>query len=176
MIAIAPHQQVLSLPQRVQAVEARIDGQLIQIRSHARGTVARVHVAQGDLVHRGDLLLELEPRVTAHGNGIATEIHAPATGRVLSLNAMRGEVVARRDLVASILHANELWALARFAPADFVRLRVGQYARVRTASHVLVGRVGGLRGARDPVLLDLVGRSATALRPGMAAAVAVEVD
>jgi len=176
MIAIAPGQQALRLPERVHAVEAWIDGQLIDMKSPARGKIARVCVANGDFVHRGDVLVELEPRVGPKGNAIATEIRASVAGRIVDLSVARGDAVARRDPVATILFRNELWVLARFDAREFARLRVGQYARVRTETRALLGRIGGLMGALDPVLLDLVGGSARAPRPGTPAAVAVEVD
>jgi multidrug resistance efflux pump len=177
MIAIAPGQQFLTVPDRIRSVEAWVDGQVIEIAAQRRASVARVHVTKDQLVHRGDPLADLE-----RGGGdrplaaAASRIEVPVPGRILAIEVGRGDHLDRKDPVASILYRNELWVLARFERHAFARLRTGQYARIRTPTHVLLGRVGGLRGPSDPVLLDLVGRSATALHPGMPAAVAVEVD
>ncbi len=154
-------------PERVGALEAWIDGQIVEVMAPPRGVVERVVAAKDQLVERGDLLLQLDRRV---------EVRAPAAGRLIGLDVLPGQLVDRSRPLASILYSNDLWVLARFGPEQFARLRLGQHARVHTDAHVLAGRVGGMIGPRDPVLLDLVGRHRTALRPGMNASVTVELD
>jgi len=153
--------------ERVSALEAWVDGQMVEILAPPRGVVERVVAAKDQLVEAGDLLIQLDRRV---------EVRAPVAGRLIGLDVLPGDLVDRSRPLASILYSNELWVLARFGPEEFARLRLGQHARVHTEARVLAGRVGGMIGARDPVLLDLVGAHRAALRPGMNAAVTVEMD
>ena len=155
------------LPERIRALDAWIDGQTVEIVAPPRGVVKRVVAAKDQLVEKGDLLLQLD-----HGE----EVRAPVAGRLIRLDVLAGGAVDRSRPLAAILYSNDLWALARFGLEEFGRLRVGQHARVQTASHVLAARVGGLISRRDPVLLDLVGTLRAALVPGMKATVSVEVD
>jgi multidrug resistance efflux pump len=154
-------------PEHASAIEAWVDGQMVEILAPPRGVVERVVAARGQLVEKGDLLVQLDRRV---------EVRAPVAGRLIGLDVLPGDLVDRSRPLASILYSNDLWVLARFGPEEFARLRIGQHARVRTEARVLTGRVGGMIGPRDPVLLDLVGWHRTALRPGMNALVTVELD
>ncbi len=138
--------------ERVSALEAWVEGQMVEVLA---------------LVEEGDLLIQLDRRL---------EVRAPVTGRLIGLDVLPGDIVDRSRPLGSILYSNDLWVLARFGPEEFARLRLGQRALVHTEARVLAGRVGCMIGPRDPVLLDLVGMHRAALRPGMNAAVTVEVD
>ena len=155
------------VPGRIRALDAWIDGQIVEIVGPPRGVVKRVLAAKDQLVEKGDLLLQLDR---------GAEVRAPAAGRLIRLDVLPGAAVDRLRPLAAILYSNDLWALAHFGPEEFARLRVGQHARVQTATHVLAGRVSGLISRRDPVLLDLVGGHRAALLPGMSAIVSVDVD
>ena len=155
------------LPERVSALDAWIDGQTVEIVAPPRGVVKRVLAAKDQLVEKGALLLQLD-----HG----VEVRAPVEGRLIRLEVLPGGAVDRSRPLVAILYSDDLWALAHFGPEQFARLRLGQHARVQTATHVLAGRVGGLISPRYPVLLDLVGGHHAALQPGMSAAVTVEVE
>jgi len=154
------------LPRRIRALDAWIDGQVVEVVGPPRGVVKHVLAVQDQIVEKGDLLFHFDRD---------TEVRAPVAGRVIRLAASTGGAVDRLRPLAAILYSNDLWALARFGPEDFARLSVGQHARVQTATHVLAARVGGLIGPRDPVLLDLVGGHRAALLPGMQGTVWVEV-
>src|SRR6266850_1543445 len=49
-----------SRPGRVAAIEAQIDGEVVQVRAKMHGVVERVLVAKGQLVEKDDLLVELD--------------------------------------------------------------------------------------------------------------------
>lgn len=156
------------LPRRIRALDAWIDGQIVEIVGPPRGVVKRVLAAKDQLVEKGDLLFQLDR---------GAEVRAPVAGRLIRLaSVLPGGVVDRLRPLAAILYSNDVWALAHFGPEEFARLEVGQHARVQTATHVLAGRVGGLISRRDPVLLDLIGGHRAALLPGTSAVVSVEVD
>jgi len=152
--------------ERVSALEAWVEGQMVEVLAPPRGMVERVVAAKDQLVEEGDLLIQLDRHV---------EVRAPVAGRLIGLDVLPGDLVDRSRPLGSILYSNDLWVLARFGPEEFARLRLGQRALVHTEARVLAGRVGGMIGPRDPVLLDLVGMHRAALRPGMNAAVTVEV-
>ena len=155
------------LPRRIRALDAWIDGQIVEIVGPPRGMVKRVLAVQDQIVEKGDLLFQLDR---------GAEMRAPVAGRLIRLGASTNGAVDRLRPLAAILYSNDLWALARFRPEEFAWLSVGQHARVQTATHVLGARVGGLISSRDPVLLDLVGGQRAALQPGMRVTVSVVVD
>jgi multidrug resistance efflux pump len=144
-------------------VEARIDGQIIDVMTNIRGLVERVLITESQLVEKGDLLLELDQRM----------IRAPVAGRVLTRNVHPREYAAPAEPLVSILDSDDLWVLARFGAEDFDRLRVGQLARVGVAGDFFAARLTGLIGPEEPALLEFVARPAVALRPGMVAAAIV---
>jgi multidrug resistance efflux pump len=158
---------VQTWPDYVAALDAWTDGQVVDVEAPPRGIVERVLATKNQLVEKGDPLVQLDRRI---------EVVAPVSGRLVGLDVHPGDVVDRSRPLASILYSNDLWVLAHFDPDEFARLQFGQHARVQIGMLVIAGRVSGLIGAGDPVLIDLVGRNRTALRPGMDAVVSVEVD
>lgn len=70
----------------VPATVARVAGEVTQVTASAYGSVARVQVAEGDLVHRQQLLVELEHRELDHDVNLA----AVELARVLGAPAATG--------------------------------------------------------------------------------------
>jgi multidrug resistance efflux pump len=94
------------------------------------------------------------------------EIRSPAKGRVLTTRVRPGDLVAAGQPLLSLLHADELWAMAMFEPSEFAGLRMGQRARVSMGAGHFDARVAGFVTADDPVLLEFDVRPPLSLRPG----------
>ena len=221
-----------SRPGLVSAIEAQVDGEIVQVRAGMEGVVERLLVTKGQLVQKDDLLVELDhreldQRITAAAaaldraltksrarapksspvarnpgnvsasvelpvsievhraraaymrermNRLEAEVRAPVAGRVLRSSVLAGGCVGVSEPLVSILEGNLMWVLARFAPSEFARLRLGQQATVRAGGHIVFARVDGIVTQADPVLLEFIGRPDVALRPGMTAEVAIETD
>ncbi len=114
--------------------------------------------------------------VLARLERLNAEIRAPAKGRVLATAVRPGDSVLPGQPLVSIVDSDDLWVMARFDPADFVALRVGQRARVTAGLRHFDATVSGFITPDDPVLLEFDTRPEVALRPGMHAAATVIAD
>ncbi|WP_269515463.1 HlyD family type I secretion periplasmic adaptor subunit [Brevundimonas subvibrioides] len=124
--------------------QVAISGNRQAVQHQQGGVVSALHVAEGDRVHRGQILVEL-----ATGELQATE--RGVTGQVVSLLAQRARLIAERDGLASIAMPTEFAAyvgpdlvLAR----DAMRLQRLQFMARRngrsTETGVLTQRIGQL--------------------------------
>jgi multidrug resistance efflux pump len=186
----------------VQAIEARVEGQVVEVTPSMYGRVERVLIEEGRLVAKGEILVELDhrqldrnlavarealadeaDRLRARGryliarlNRSSAEVRAPVAGRVLVCGVRQGEYPALAQTLVSILESDDLWVLARFSARDFGRVRVGQTATVSAGGRWFAARVAGLAGPDEPALLDFVVPPETALRPGLVATAVVAAD
>src|SRR5690349_7663372 len=87
------------VPGRIRALDAWIDGQIVEIVGPPRGVVKRVLAAKDQLVEKGDLLLQLDR---------GAEVRAPAAGRLIRLDVLPGAAVDRLRPLAAILYSNDL--------------------------------------------------------------------
>jgi len=157
-----------SRPRWVKACDARIEGNLVEVVARAYGRVGRVTVFPDQMVDQGDLLVEV-----ARHPCPGLEARAPVSGRILSVDAPPGECVQMGQPLVSMLESDYLWALARFVPQDFMRLRLGQAATVRVGGQQFEANVAGFVGPADPVFLEFDDPAARMLRPGMIASVSI---
>ncbi len=157
-----------SRPRWVKASDARIEGNVVEVVARAYGRVAQVTVFLDQRVDEGELLVEVarhfRPRL---------EARAPVSGRILSVNVTPGEYLGLEQPLVSILESDYLWALAHFAPQDFMRLRLGQPATVTAGGQPFEANVVGFVSPADPVFLEFDDPAARMLRPGMIASVSV---
>ena len=149
MNANALARAIPSLPSVVSAIEARVDGEIAQVRADMNGVVERVLVAKGQLVQKDDLLVELDHRELDERIAAA----AAALDRALT-NRNPGDVSARFEVPASIkVHR---------ARAAYMRARVNRLeaeVRAPVAGRVLRGSVlpGGHVGVSEPLVSILEG-------------------
>ena len=143
-----------SRPGRVAAVEAQIDGDIVQVRAKMQGVVERVLVAKGQLVEKDDLLVELD-----HCE-LNRRIAAAAAALDLALaksraSARKSSPVARNPGSASAPEVHR--ARAAYMKARVNRL--GTEIRAPVAGRVLGRRVlaGGYVGVSEPLVTILEG-------------------
>ena len=150
-----------SRPGRVAAIEAQIDGEIVQVRAKMHGVVERVLVAKGQLVEKDDLLLELDHcdlnrRIAAAAAALDLALAKSREGARKSSPAARnsGRVSAPVELPASIeVHR---------ARAAYMKARVNRLEseiRAPVAGRVLGRSVlaGGYVGVSEPVVSILEG-------------------
>jgi len=150
-----------SLPGRVAAIEAQIDGEVVQVRAKMHGVVERVLVAKGQLVEKNDLLVELDHcelnrRIAAAAAALDLALAKSRAGARKSSPAARnpGGVSAPVALPASIeVHR---------ARAAYMKARVNRLEteiRAPVAGRILGRSVlaGGYVGVSEPVVSILEG-------------------
>jgi multidrug resistance efflux pump len=150
-----------SRPGRVAAIEAQIDGEIVQVRAKMHGVVERVLVAKGQLVEKDDLLLELDHcdlnrRIAAAAAALDLALAKSREGARKSSPAARnsGRLSAPVELPASIeVHR---------ARAAYMKARVNRLEteiRAPVAGRVLRRSVlpGGYVGVSEPLVSILEG-------------------
>jgi multidrug resistance efflux pump len=133
-----------SRPDVVSAVEARVDGEIVQVRADMHGVVERVLVAKGQLVQKDDLLVELDHRQ------LDQRIAATAAALDRRLTKSRASVEAPASIE---VHR---------ARAAYMRARVNRLeaeVRAPVAGRVLGSSVlaGGHVGVSEPLVSILEG-------------------
>ena len=157
-----------SRPRWVKACDARIEGNLVEVAAHGFGRVARVRVGVDQNVDAGKVLVEVARQLRS-----SLEVRAPVSGRILSVDTTPRDYVKAGQPLVSILESGYVWALAHFAPRDFMRLRLGQPATIIAGGQQFEANVAGLVSPADPVFLDIGDPAARTLRPGMIVSVSV---
>ncbi|HWE25443.1 MAG TPA: HlyD family efflux transporter periplasmic adaptor subunit [Myxococcales bacterium] len=158
----------------ISALEARVDGRVVDVTATSSGRIARILVAEGELVEEGETLLELGDVVFA-GTRVRVAIRAPTKGRILTRHLVPGDQASFGQPLLTVVEDDDVWVLARFDAAGFERLRLGQSALVRSGGRLFAAKVCAL-GPDDLIaLLDFVLRP-VALRPGMIASAVVVTD
>ena len=155
-------------------MEAKVDGRVVDVTATSSGRVARMFVAEGELVAKGATLLELGDLVFAAAPR-RVGIRAPASGRVVTRHFVAGDRVSFGETLLTVVEDDDVWVLARFDAADFERLRIGQSAVVRSRGRLLAARVCALGPGDLTAVLDFVLRP-VALQPGTIATAVVVVD
>lgn len=156
------------------ALEATVDGRVVDVTATSSGRIDHILVAEGDLVEQGARLLEMEDGVSASTPG-RVAIHAPTSGRVLMRRCVLGQWTSYGQTILTLLEDNDVWALARFDAADFERLRIGQSAVVTVGGRLLAAKVCALGPGDLTAVLDFVLRPVI-LQPGMFASAVVVAD
>lgn len=125
--------------------QVAVSGNRQAVQHREGGVVTALHVAEGDRVRRGQVLVELSAgELAATERGLA--------GQVLALQAQRARMIAERDGLAALVPPAEFAALPpedRALADEALRLQRQQLAARRsgrsTESGVLRQRVGQLR-------------------------------
>jgi multidrug resistance efflux pump len=161
MKANALARAIPSRPGRVAAIEAKIDGEVVQVRAEMAGVVERVLVAKGQLVEKDDLLVELDHcelnrRVAAAAAALDRALAKSRARATKSSPAARnpGGVPAPVELPASIeVHR----ARAAYMKARVHRLETE--IRAPVAGRILGRSVlaGGYVGVSEPLVSILEG-------------------
>jgi multidrug resistance efflux pump len=167
-IALAPRSGAESW---IAAVEATVDGRVVDITATRSGRIDRLLVAEGEPVRKAARLIELDHAVSG-SLPVRVAIHAPTSGRVLKRHLMPGEWASFGQPILTLVEDDDVWVLARFGAADFERLRIGQSAVVGSGGRLLAARISALAPGDLMAILDFVLRP-VALRPGMNASVLV---
>lgn len=163
--------EIAPLPNRAGAVTSRIAGR-----------VSWIGVAEGDAVHKGEALVEVEslqlgdppPRV---------RYGAPLSGRVIDRHVVPGDSVEPNAHLLEVADLGEVLTVGHLFESQIGRVKVGQQVRVRVPSYpesVFEGTVERMGSALDPATRSLpvyvrIKNPDGELLPGMPAELAVVV-
>jgi len=89
----------------------------------AEGSVVRLHVAEGEQVRRGDLLMEIAPDYL--NGAIENEVKAEYDCIVLAVMASEGSVVQKGQPIAQVFEAETLQAVVLISEDDLPNVNVG---------------------------------------------------
>jgi multidrug resistance efflux pump len=91
--------------------DAYVQAYVVQIAPQVGGQVTRIHVAEGDQVHAGDLLFELDPRPFEHQVALLRAKHVEAQYEIKQLEAQLAAAQARqRQFIAEADYARAVHA------------------------------------------------------------------
>ena len=155
----------------ISSLEATVDGRVVDVTATRSGRIDHLLVAEGDPVEKGARLIELD-HVISGTPPVRVAIRAPTSGRVSTRYLVPGDWASFGQPLLTLVEDDDVWVLARFAAADFERLRIGQRAVVNSGGCLLAAKVSALGPDDLTAVLDFVLRP-VALRPGMDASVLV---
>ena len=91
--------------------DAFVQAYVVQIAPQVGGQVTRLHVAEGDQVHEGDLLFELDPRPFEHQVAMLRAKHVEAEYEIKQLEAQLAAAKAQqREIAAEVDYARAVHA------------------------------------------------------------------
>ena len=149
--------------------DAYVAGNVVTISSRENATVQALHADNTQTVHRGQLLIEMDP-ATANVNLLAAEA---ALGR--AVRQVRGAFSTANSFDAQLDQANVQLAQARSDYDRRLKASVGgavsgeELAHARDAVQAAAGAVAAAQGARDRTLSQVSGTS-VATNPDVLAA------
>ena len=167
-IALAPQSRAEGW---MSALEAKVDGRVVEVTATRSGRIDHVLVAEGDPVGKAARLVELD-HVISGSPPVRVAIRAPTSGRVLTHHLAPGEWASFGQPILNLVEDDDVWVIARFGSADFERLRIGQSAVVGSDGRLLAAKFSALAPGDLTAVLDFVLRP-VALRPGTNASVLV---
>ena len=94
------------------------------------GSAIRIHVANGDFVERGELLFETVDGVLDGLYAPSSQVMAPVSGIVSSVDKHNGETAAKGDTLVKILPTNSLQVEFSIQESDLFVLEEGQKVRM----------------------------------------------
>ncbi len=116
-----------SRAQSLQAIEARVEGQVVKLGASAYGRVTRVLASEGDVVEKGQLLVELDPRELDRKVADAAAELARALAAAVPVNLPDGPVLSRVEITPT---ADVTLARARYTVAVLHRSSAAIHAPV----------------------------------------------
>ncbi len=129
-----------------------IPGKAAAISSRIAGRTTALYVNDGQLVKKGQALLEVESRQVGDPPPRVT-FTAPLDGVVIDRHAVLGETVDPEKHLMEIVDLQEVYAEGRIYEGQIAELAVGQPVRVAVESfpnEIFTGAVELLSGALDP--------------------------
>ena len=82
--------------------DAYVQAYVVQVAPQVAGQVTRIHVAEGDRVHQGELLFELDPRPFQHQVNLLRARHVEAQYQIKQLEAQLAAARAeQRQLICA---------------------------------------------------------------------------
>ena len=97
------------------------------------GTVYQVHVAQGDAVRRGDLLLELVADAVSMQEMPESQVRAQMNAVVASVHVTAGETVAKNQLLSALYPLDGFQVAALISESDLPYVEIGDAVRIELA-------------------------------------------
>ncbi len=134
------------------------------------GEIVNLYVAEGDSVHKSDLLARLAPiGVPLRALGGADTIQAPYDGTVVDIYLRKGSVVAPGQPVLRLVSAKRPWVTAFISSEDAAYMKPGDKLRCRA---------GGYLSEPWELVVRAVGKEAVTRRdlPGSSRQVRVRCD
>lgn len=133
--------QVETDPARVASLSSRISGR-----------ITRLAVNEGDLVAKGDFLLEVESRQVGDPPP-HVEFKAPIGGTVLDRHAFTGDAVEPDSHLLKIADLSSVYVIARIYEGQIAQVQNGQKVRIRAEAYpgeLFEGTVEGHSAQLDP--------------------------
>lgn len=96
----------------------------------SEGSVLAIHVAEGDHVERGDLLLEVVEGTLPQGTKPGREVKAGVDGIVASIDITAGAKATAQQVLATIYPSDQLQVAAEIHELDIANIQVGNQVRV----------------------------------------------
>jgi len=148
-----------------------------QIRARFEGEIKQVHVALGDVVKQGQLLITIESNESLQSN----QIKAPMAGVITEQKANTGEQSGQRVLL-EITRSNKLLAELAVFPMDVASIRQSPPVTVMVNSHnatidtAITGNRLGMRDDQARLFLADVDNTSELLTEGMFVSALIEVE
>lgn len=98
--------------------------------TETEGTVYKVHVAQGDQVKRGDLLMEIVTGSFSAQDIPSLEVAADYDGVIATVDASAGDAVTEKQVLATVYPAEDMQIAVDVTESNLVQIAVGDRVRI----------------------------------------------
>ena len=132
----------------------------VTVRAQRTGTLAKLNVAQGDRVTKGQILAELMPSALKN-EGIAApgdtlQLVASTDGLITTCNLAMGDEVHPGTTIFQIIESDQIQVAARISEVRGAQLRAGQKAVIKLGSgRELDGEVMRINKDPDPTVRQM---------------------
>ena len=97
----------------------------------SQGTIARMHVTNGQQVQRGDVLFTLDAATAIHDEPAAMTVESPAASIITGLYVQKGQQVMQNQLLFTVSPLDKLEAIVEVDEVDIAALIIGQSVKIR---------------------------------------------
>ena len=110
----------------VKTNNASVQYNMVTIAPKISGEILDIKVKQGDYVHKGDVIMELNPTIPDSSQIDNSYIRSTIDGLVLKILGTPGQLAAAGQTITYLAHGSEVFVISNIDEKDINKIEIGQ--------------------------------------------------